>query len=704
MTTGRTLLRTVWRGGAADKWTFGSSDPAVEKASENEDATMLSKNGMKISGLTVSGVSAFLLAAVAGTNIAFAQAPAVAPATPETTPAKADKAPTDVNADAVKVGDDLVVDLHVNDEDLGNVLEMLSIQSQRNIVATKNVSARVTANLYSVTFKEALDAILHVNGFKYQEAGNFIYVYTKEEYDAMEQASRQRQAQVFQLNYINAVDASEFVKPLLSDSGQIKANGKTATFTLPGDAPAGDEQFANMSTLVVVDFEENIKAIQDMLNAIDTKPVSVLVEATILQAAVNENNAFGVDFSVLGSADFADFVTAGGPLNAVNSLLDGNDGNATNPFPLDGRANAAVSTPGNSGGPGTFKVGVVQDGVGVFLKMLDEVTDTTILSKPKILALNRMPSRVLVGRKVGYISTTSTDTATTQTVQFLDTGTQLYFRPFVTNKGDIRMELKPQVSEAQIRDVQVSNNQTITIPDEVTNELVTNVIVPDGQTIVLGGLFRESTVTTRRQVPIMGDIPILGLAFRGHEDTVQRNEVIFLVTPTIMNDKVAAEHGANGTRFVERAAVGARTGLLGFSRERLTGQYNIEADQLATKGDADGALWKLRVSLWMNPNQPDALALREKILGSRSEKNPSRSMLEQIIHGEKSRSIEASTPSQSNWATGSEPKVEVNSQSRNNSAKTANKNGMFNGITPKNKTEKNGQANFSDGSNQPIEK
>ena len=172
---------------------------------------MLSKIGKKNSGWTVSGVSAFLLAAVAGTNIAFAQAPAAAPATPDLAPAKADKAPADVNADAVKVGDDLVVDLHVNDEDLGNVLEMLSIQSQRNIVATKNVSARVTANLYSVTFKEALDAILHVNGFKYQEAGNFIYVYTKEEYDAMEQASRQRQAQVFQLNYINAVDASEFV-------------------------------------------------------------------------------------------------------------------------------------------------------------------------------------------------------------------------------------------------------------------------------------------------------------------------------------------------------------------------------------------------------------------------------------------------------------------------------------------------------------
>lgn len=684
---------------------------------------MLSSFGRTNRGMSVSGVSAFLLAAVAGTSIAFAQAPTTpntpvppaktAKATKGATPAAAPAGQEGMNGDEVKVGDDLVVDLHVNDEDLGNVLEMLSIQSQRNIVATKNVTARVTANLYSVTFKEALDAILHVNGFRYQEAGNFIYVYTKEEYDAMEQASRQRQAQVFQLNYLNAVDAAEFVKPLLSDSGQIKSDGKTEKFNLGGEGPNGGNDNAGMATLVVVDYEENIKAIQDMLNAIDTKPVSVLVEATILQAAVNENNAFGVDFSLIGSADFSDFVQAGGPLNAVNSLIAGNDGTATSPFPADHRAAAATSSPGQTSGPGTFKVGLVRDGVGVFLKMLDEVTDTTILSKPKILALNRMPSRVLVGRKVGYISTTSTDTATTQTVQFLDTGTQLYFRPFVTNKGDIRMELKPQVSEAQIRDVQVSSGQTITIPDEVTNELVTNVIVPDGQTIVLGGLFRESTVTTRRQVPFLGDVPILGLAFRGHEDEVQRNEIIFLVTPTIINDKVASAQGADGKKFVERMAVGARMGLLGFSRERMTGQYNIEADQLFAKGDADGALWKLRVSLWMNPNQPDALALREKITGSMDDKNPSRSMLEQIIHGESARMNQAnatfqdlsSATNSTNWtsASGNTPKIEVTNSKSGTKSASAGKGGMFNGITPAGKSGKNGQGTLSDGSNQPME-
>src|SRR5204862_638788 len=125
--------------------------------------------------------------------------------------------------------------------------------------------------------------------------------------------------------------------------------------------------------------------------------------------------------------------------------------------------------------------------VAAFIRMLDEVSNTTIISRPNILCLNRQSGHVLVGRKVGYLNTTSTDTTTTQTVEFLDTGTQLYFRPFVSADGMIRMELKPKVSEAVIRNVTNSGGAAVTIPDEISNELTTNVMVRDGQTVVLGG-------------------------------------------------------------------------------------------------------------------------------------------------------------------------------------------------------------------------
>jgi type IV pilus assembly protein PilQ len=292
-----------------------------------------------------------------------------------------------------------------------------------------------------------------------------------------------------------------------------------------------------------------------------------------------------------------------------------------------------VQTVGKTASAGGLKVGVVSNDVAVFIRMLDEVTDTTIVSNPKIMALNRQASRVLVGRKVGYLSTTSTDTATTQTVQFLDTGTQLYFRPIVQSDGYIRMELKPQVSEAVIREQTDASGAAVTIPDEITNELTTNVIVKDGQTVVLGGLFRESTKSSRSQVPGLGDIPIIGYAFRGQEDEVQRNEIIFMVTPHLMNDTSLNDQGRRANEYSDRAMAGAREGTLFFSRDRLTGLMNVEAEALAAKGETDKAMWYVQRSLSMNNAQPEVIALREK-LTSKKTFWPTRSVLQRVIDGE----------------------------------------------------------------------
>lgn len=553
----------------------------------------------------------------------------------------------------IVVDDNNIVDLHVNEENLSNVLQMLSIQSQRNIITSKNVSATVTANLYGVTFFEALDAILHVNGFGYLERGNFIYVYTLEELQKIEEAQRHRISKVMKLNYLSATDGAEFVKSLLSEGGQIKTNGKPEKFPSLGDTPVGGFEFAADETLVVYDYEENVAEIERLLKELDTKPVQVLVEATILQTQLNEANAFGVDFSVIADLNFGDFLNVGGPLKSVDGLIAGSSGSSSgsgggggtgggsgSPLPSDGRGGAVASTAGNTAGPATFKAGIVWNDVAAFLRLLDEVSDTTILSRPNVLMLNRQPARVLVGRKVGYLNTTSTDTATTQSVEFLDTGTQLYIRPFVSNDGMIRMELKPQVSEAVIRTVTDAGGAAVTIPDEITNELTTNVMVRDGQTIVLGGLFRESTQASRRQVPGLGDLPLIGAAFRGHDDQTQRSEIIFMITPTIVADATLAEHAARAGGFVERVRTGSREGLLPWSREKRTGQLLVGAEELARKGDIEGALSKVQRSLALNPFQADAIALRERLMNEKAVW-PNRSMLDEITHGEMQKRLDA---------------------------------------------------------------
>jgi type IV pilus secretin PilQ/predicted competence protein len=516
----------------------------------------------------------------------------------------------------ITVDEHLIVDLHVVDEELADVLQMLSIQSQRNIVASRNVAATVTATLYGVTFYEALDAILHVNGFGYVEEGNFIYVYTAEEIQTLIESSRERTTAVIPLDYINSSDAAEFAQALLSENGQIKAPGKTQPFQIPDSAPVGADDMATESFIVVVDFEENVTAIRDLLAQIDTKPSQVLVEATILQAALTENNAFGVDFSIIGNMNFGDFL--GGPLSAVDNLINGQGetvAGAPTPLPSsnNGNANATQSTVGRTSGPASLKVGYVDGDFAAFLRVLDEVTDTTIIARPKVLTLNRQPARVLVGERVGYLSSTTTQTGTTQTVEFLDTGTQLYFRPFVSRDGLIRMELKPQVSEAVIRDATDSGGSSVTIPDETTNELTANVMVRDGQTIVLGGLFRERTQYTRRQVPWVADLPFIGNAFKGREDSTDRAEIIFMITPTIVNDQIVSEHAERAKGLIDAAVSGTREGLLPFSRDKQASRLLVEAQQYAGEGKTKKALYSVRRSLSLNPNQPQARLLLERL-------------------------------------------------------------------------------------------
>src|SRR6185436_19360659 len=112
--------------------------------------------------------------------------------------------------------------------------------------------------------------------------------------------------------------------------------------------------------------------------------------------------------------NFVDFINTGGALSAANALIKGGTGAVGQGFsPPNDRGFGVTTGNGNVQGPGTLKVGVMAGDVGIFIRLLDQITDTVILSNPKILALNRQPARVLVGKRVGYLNTTQTETSTT---------------------------------------------------------------------------------------------------------------------------------------------------------------------------------------------------------------------------------------------------------------------------------------------------
>jgi len=247
----------------------------------------------------------------------------------------------------------------------------------------------------------------------------------------------------------------------------------------------------------------------------------------------------------------------------------------------------------------------------VFLQMLDQVVDSTVVARPTVTVLNRQKAQVLIGERIAYLSTTQTQTSTTQEVKYLDVGVKLVFRPFVSPDGMVRIELAPEVSTARIKDIDAAGGSKATVPDEITQTLQTNVRVKSGQTIVLGGLFREQSTVTSRQIPGLGDL--LPGAFSGASGQMKKQEIIFLITPTVVEDAQDYRDGERALAVADAAKVGARAGLLPFSESHLAGNYQLQALEAWKKGDRSTALYYVDQALRTQKASPSMLSLREAI-------------------------------------------------------------------------------------------
>ena len=559
---------------------------------------------------------ASFIATLAASSIAFAQAPAAAPAA---TPASgnAQVKPTAGQAAAE------TFTIQFQDTDILQALQMLSMQGRRNIIASRGVQGKVSANLYDVGLFDALDVIMRANDLRMEESGNFIYVYTRQEWEDVTKSRLKKVSRNFPLEYLNAKDAGEFIGPILSEVGKVSFVGDVEKGFQPSATDGGSDSWAFQGMLVVSDYPENIKAVEALLKEIDTPPAQVIVESTVVSTDVQQNDGFGVDVSIIGNLSFSQFTN---PLSGAQQLLNGSVQKG------EGVANASNTNVTNIKDP-TLQVGVISDDVSVFLKLLDSVTDTTVLARPRVMALNRQRAQILIGQRTGYLNSTTTQTSTTQSVEFLDSGIKLIFRPFISSDGSIRMELAPSVSEATKSSTATVGGNTMEVPNESTSEIVTNVRVKNGQTLVLGGLFKEKTVIDRRQVPGLGDVPLIGNAFKGYNDDLHREEIIFLVTPTIVKDEIAKVWSDEAREFEHAVRIGAREGLLPWSRDTLTTAQNQKAFEAMGKGDRDLALFHCENSLRLSHNQPEMVRFHEDLVGqgSTAQSDFERSMLRRMI-------------------------------------------------------------------------
>lgn len=510
------------------------------------------------------------------------------------------------SANTVTVSNGGTVDLHVVDMPLATVLRMLNTKSRRNIIVTPSVQGTVTAELYDVSFDEALRAILTGNNCEYEVRDKFIYVRTVDEMASLRRdkpgssaAGEMSTHQVFWLDYVDASEAETIVKPLLSEQGSITSSTAAREGSPPSLTIGGEPAGTGKDYIVVFDEPERLSLIAEVISEIDIKPPQVLVEATIMRARLNEENALGIDFTTVGGIDFE---MLGSTSPAAQSITTGNT-----PQSMLGDTTLTVRTDFNANiASGGFTFGIIKDQVGLFIRALEQITDVEILANPKLLALNKQVGKIIVGRRDGYLTTTVTETSAIQDVKFLETGTQLTFRPFIGNDGYVRMEIRPEDSVGGLTPAQ--------LPFEQTTEVTTTVLVRDGHTILIGGLFREVSSAARDQVPLLGDFPVIGNLFRSRNDSIDREEVIILLTVHIVKDEDDyADRSENQLEDAERARVGMRRGMMWHGRERLSQSHYRKAIEHFAGGQLEKALWNVRMALHNQPRFIAAIDLKEEI-------------------------------------------------------------------------------------------
>ncbi len=506
---------------------------------------------------------------------------------------------------AARPQEDLVT-LNVQDEELTSVLNGLSIQYRINLVAGDVEEGRVTINLYDVPLEDALSTILATQDLAFVKEGDFYRVVTMEELDAALQGQDAFDTRIFTLNHHTAQEAQQLLAPLLTPEGQISVTGGGGEEGSGGGggggggAGEGESGTGRREVIVVRERRSNLDQIARTLRELDRPPKQILLEATILAVDLGEENLLGVNFNVLGGIGFNEIgassdMTGMSGYNVAGTTLDN--------LLFSGQTFGFTQSPPGRG----LSLGLVKNQVAVFVEALEETTNASILSNPKVVALNGQEAKIIVGGRLGYKTVVSTNTSALEEVNFLDTGTQLRFRPYIAEDGWIRMEVQPSNSTGVIDPVSG-------IPSESTAEITTSVLMRDGQTLIIGGLISERIQTTRSQVPILGNLPIIGALFGRNQDSIERSELVILLTTHLIDPDEEEQRVEEVQERWDAVRRGHLDSLSPHLRPRMAESYRADAEVLWRQGDLDGALGAAERAMSLDPTSVSVATFRQRLL------------------------------------------------------------------------------------------
>ncbi len=425
--------------------------------------------------------------------------------------------------------------LNFQDIETRAVLQLLAETSGRNIIVSDTVQGNVTLRLRNVPWDQALDIVMTTKGLDMRQNGNVIMVAPAEEIAARETADLEAKQQIaelepmysefLQVNYAKAQDLADLISSggdggMLSDRGSIAVDDRT-------------------NTLLVQDTAERLQDVRRMVRTLDIPIKQVLIESRIVVVNDDFSRDFGVRLGVttdnIGPRDLV--VTSGSGVasnNYLSSILDAaNDPTGLTPVTFPGipeRYN--VNLPVDNAA-GRFSLAVLGSDylVDLELSAMEAEGLGEIVSTPRVITANQSEASIKQGVEIPYQQSASSGATT---IQFKEAVLELTVTPQITPDNNIIMDL--HVSKDNVGKVISTGGLGGTVPSIDTRSVQTQVLVADGQTVVLGGIYETERRETINKVPFLGDIPIAGALFKNKQRKDNKAELLIFVTPRILEE------------------------------------------------------------------------------------------------------------------------------------------------------------------------
>lgn len=426
------------------------------------------------------------------------------------------------------------ITITLKDADIQHILKLLADAAREdgqilNIVASDDVKGKLSIQLERVPWDQVLDLVLEVNNLGMKKIGNIIRIMPKErlkrEQEELLAASKVKEKlgtlelEIVPINYGEAQELVDKIKPLLSSRGTVTVDKRN-------------------NSLIINDLKEYIAEAKKLIAKLDNAPQQVVIEARVVEATSDFSREIGIQWGVRYAQTYNNAYRWGisGPgtradttTNTVD-ILTGIGGTAvldTTVAPVPYFLNLPAAIGQGAGGGINFALVNLKSGhaLDIQLSALENRGMGKILSRPKITTLNNVEANIQQGSSIPYETLSDKGTQT----QFIDANLQLTVTPRITPDNSIILKVK------------VSNNNPNTslrsargVPSIDKNEATTEILVRDGQTIVIGGIIRNKESISRNGIPFLMDIPVIGWLFRKELKTVENRELLIFLTPNIV--------------------------------------------------------------------------------------------------------------------------------------------------------------------------